>query len=289
MADFEYSEAFSRNLGLVTKEEQEILKNSCVAIPGMGGTGGLHALVLARLGIGKFHLADFDCFELANFNRQFGATLSTIGQPKIQVLAKMIKEINPEAVIHTYENGINTQNIKSFLMGADIAIDALDAFVIDKRELLFSECHKQNIPVITAGPIGMGTAFMIFMPGKMTFEQYFRFSGHTEIEKIVYLILGLTPQGLHLPSIVDRSYLDLINKRGPSTPMGVCLASAIAGTETLKILLKRGKIYPAPWYHHFDAYSGVWKRGYMFWGARNPTMILKRFLAKLKIRKLTRI
>jgi tRNA A37 threonylcarbamoyladenosine dehydratase len=58
--------------------------------------GGVHLLTLARLGIGRFTIADFDVFDIVNFNRQVGATVSSLQQPKIDVLAKMTRDINPE-------------------------------------------------------------------------------------------------------------------------------------------------------------------------------------------------
>jgi tRNA A37 threonylcarbamoyladenosine dehydratase len=67
---FDYSSAFSRNIGWVTADEQAKLRDSRVAIAGLGGVGGPHLLTLARLGVGKFNIADFDRFELQNFNRQ---------------------------------------------------------------------------------------------------------------------------------------------------------------------------------------------------------------------------
>jgi len=93
---FEYATAFSRNLGWVTEVEQSILRGKRVAIAGMGGVGGLHLLTLARLGIGRFRISDLDHFELANFNRQAGAGISTLGRPKVEVMAAMAREINPE-------------------------------------------------------------------------------------------------------------------------------------------------------------------------------------------------
>ena len=72
---FSYHAAFARNLGWVTRAEQDSLRGKRVAIAGMGGVGGVHLLTLARLGIGAFHIADFDTFDIANFNRQAGLLL----------------------------------------------------------------------------------------------------------------------------------------------------------------------------------------------------------------------
>ena len=108
---FSYHEAFSRNLGWLTREEQEILRFKRVAIAGLGGVGGSHLLTLARLGIGAFHIADFDTFDIANFNRQAGATLSSLGRPKVEVLAEMARQINPELEIKVFPQGVNDGNL----------------------------------------------------------------------------------------------------------------------------------------------------------------------------------
>jgi tRNA A37 threonylcarbamoyladenosine dehydratase len=92
-AAFDYDTAFSRNLGWLTAGEQQTLRGKCVAIAGLGGVGGLHLLTLVRLGVGRFRLAEFDTFELVNFNRQIGAALSSIGKPKIDVIMALTRDI----------------------------------------------------------------------------------------------------------------------------------------------------------------------------------------------------
>src|SRR5215510_5748214 len=94
-AQWSYEEAFKRNRGLITEAEQQKLRNSRVAIAGMGGVGGVHLITLARLGIGKFTIADPDVFEVANFNRQYGATISNLGRNKAEAMAEAALEINP--------------------------------------------------------------------------------------------------------------------------------------------------------------------------------------------------
>ena len=86
---------FSRNIGLLSEQEQEQLLLARVAVVGAGGVGGLHILTLARLGVGKFNIADPDTFEAANVSRQFGASNSTYGRNKAEVLAEMVQDINP--------------------------------------------------------------------------------------------------------------------------------------------------------------------------------------------------
>jgi tRNA A37 threonylcarbamoyladenosine dehydratase len=79
--NFNYDKAFSRNIGWFTEQEQTSLKTKKVAIAGCGGVGGIHSLTMARLGVGKFHVADFDEFGIENFSRQVGAMMSTVGRP----------------------------------------------------------------------------------------------------------------------------------------------------------------------------------------------------------------
>ena len=90
---FSYDEAFSRNIGWVTSAEQQQLRTKRVAIAGLGGVGGVHLLTLARLGVGAFNIADFDTFDLANFNRQAGALMSTLGRTKTSVMEQMGKDV----------------------------------------------------------------------------------------------------------------------------------------------------------------------------------------------------
>ena len=81
LVNFDYNQAFQRNIGWVTREEQQALRKKRAAVGGLGGCGGAYVTTLARLGIGSFSLADFDAFELANFNRQVGARMSTLDPP----------------------------------------------------------------------------------------------------------------------------------------------------------------------------------------------------------------
>ena len=113
--DFEYARAFSRNIGWVTEAEQQILRRTTVAIAGLGGVGGAHLLGLARLGIGRFRIADFDTFGVHNFNRQAGAFVSTVDWPKAEVMARMARDINPELQIEVFPQGVQPDNLDAFL------------------------------------------------------------------------------------------------------------------------------------------------------------------------------
>lgn len=251
---FNYQDAFSRNIGWVTESEQETLRHKKVAIAGAGGVGSAHLLTLARLGISEFNISDFDDFEVHNFNRQSGAFMSTLGQQKVDVMYNMAKDINPEARINSFPDGIFEHNVDEFLKDVDLYVDALDFFALAARKTVFQKCYEKGIPVVTAAPLGMGCAFLCFMPNKMSFEKYFRFEGKSENDQLVQFLIGLSPAMLQRSYLVDKSRVSFIEKRGPSTAMAVNLCAGITGTYALKILLNRGPILAAPYGLHFDAY-----------------------------------
>lgn len=275
---FDYSDAFCRNLGWVTAAEQELLRSKHVAIAGLGGVGGAHLLTLARLGIGRFSIADLDVFEIANFNRQAGACVASLGRPKVDVLAEMALQINPTLELRRFGAGVTTSNAEEFLDGADCYVDGLDFFAFHARETMFSACARLGVPAVTAAPIGMGVALLNFLPGKMTFEQYFRVHGHSDAEKALRFLVGLAPAMLHRKYLVDPTRVNLAERRGPSTAMACQLCAGVAATEVLKILLRRGKVRSAPWGLQFDAYANRMKRTWRPGGNANP---LQRLLLRV--------
>jgi len=283
MHSFTYDEAFSRNIGWLTHPEQEQLRHKRVAIAGLGGVGGVHLLTLCRLGIGKFHLADFDTFDLANFNRQAGATVSTLGQSKLDVMVQQARDINPELDITGFPEGVTQSNIEAFLQDVDLYIDGLDFFAFDARQAVFAACAAKGIPAITAAPLGMGAAVLNFLPGGMSFDDYFRLEDGTEAEKPVRFLMGLAPARLQMGYLIEPSAVDLANQKGPSTIMACQLCAGVAATEALKILLGRGPVRAAPRGYHFDAYRNklahTWRPG----GNRNPWQRILVALAKRKL------
>jgi len=267
---FHYEQAFSRNIGWVTPAEQATLRGKRIAIAGGGGVGGVHLLTLARLGVAHFHIADFDSFDIVNFNRQVGAMMSTIGQPKAEVLARMVKDINPEAEVRIFPEGVNKGNLKEFLGGVDLYVDALDFFAFDARQQTFAACAEFGIPATTAAPLGMGAALLNFMPGQMSFEEYFRWGELPALDKAIRFVVGLAPAGLHRPYLVVKEAVNFAEQRGPSTFMACQLCAGIVATEALKILLGRGKVLAAPHGVQFDAYRNKLSRTWRPGGNNNP-------------------
>ena len=280
---FAYEQAYARNIGWLTCDEQQRLRGKCVAIAGLGGVGGAHLLTLARLGIGKFHIADLDTFDIVNFNRQAGAFVSTLEQPKADVLLRMARDINPEMDVQVFRDGVNAGNIDSFLSGVDLYVDGLDFFVFATRALTFERCHALKIPAVTAAPLGMGSAVLSFLPGGMSFEDFFGFAGQPEEELALRFMIGLSPRMLQRPYLVDPAAVDLAARRGPSTIMACELCAGLAATESLKILLGRGKVLAAPHGFQFDAYRNKLVRTWRPFGHRNPIQRLMLAIARKQL------
>lgn len=281
--EFNYENAFSRNIGWVTEAEQKALRGKRIAIAGLGGVGGAHLLTLTRLGIGAFHIADFDTFDIPNFNRQAGAMMSSVGQRKTEVLSAMARDINPEVQLKVFEEGVTAQNLEAFLDGVDLYVDALDFFAFSARKMVFPACASKGIAATTAAPLGMGTAMLNFLPGGMTFEEYFCWEGCSDDEMALRFMIGLSPAMLQLGYLVDRNTVDFQARKGPSTPMACELCAGVAATQALKILLRRGEVIAAPHGLHFDAYrnkmSKTWRPG----GNRNPIQRLALWIASKKV------
>ncbi len=255
-APFSYVQAFNRNIGWVTEIEQASLRGRSVAIAGMGGVGGIHLLTLARMGIGKFRLADFDRFDITNFNRQAGATVDSIGRPKLDVMAEMALAINPELEITHFPEGVTDGNINEFLDGAELFVDGFDFFALGIRRRVFVRAAELGIPAVTAAPIGFGTGYLAFVPGSMTFEEYFRLEGQPENEQYLRFLMGVAPRGLHRAYLVDPSRINLAEKRGPSMAASCQLCAGVVGTMALQLLLQRPGLRAAPYHHHFDPMHG---------------------------------
>jgi molybdopterin/thiamine biosynthesis adenylyltransferase len=284
---FNYEEAFIRNFGWFTREEQQLLRRKRVAVGGLGGCGGSHVTTLARLGIGAFNLADFDMFELGNFNRQAGAKMSTVGRPKLEVLREMALDINPELQIKSFADGIQDANIDSFLEGVDIYIDAIDIFSLEMRRKVYARCRALGIPAVLSVPAGMGTAFLIFTPTGMSLEDWFRFGDVEPSKRLVNFIVGVTPAGLHRSYLVDPSSINLETRDFPSTGLACELCAGVTAAHAVKLLLGRGKVEAVPIYHHFDAYKCVYKKRKIRGGNNNWLQRIKLARAYKEFAKLS--
>ena len=260
--------AFSRNIGLLSPGEQERLSRARIAIPGMGGVGGVHLINLVRTGIGRFNLADFDRFEPVNVNRQYGAKVASFGRPKLESMAGEALGINPFLELSLLPEGLTPDNMKTFLDGVDVVLDGLDFFQFDIRRSLFNTARSMGVPVITAGPLGFSSALLVFTPDGMGFDDYFDVGGNLPDEsKYLRFAMGLAPRPTHI-GYMDLSRVDLKGGKGPSLNIACQLCSSLAATEAVRIILGRPGLKPAPHFLQFDPFTGVLRKGRLSRGNR---------------------
>ncbi len=140
---------FTRTRILLGDEAMQILKNSRVAVFGVGGVGGYVTEALARSGVGAFDLIDRDQVSITNLNRQIIATMKTIGMDKTQAMADRIRDINPEAEVTQHKCFYlpETADMFDFTL-YDYVVDAVDT-VTAKIEIIL-QAQRAGVPVISS-------------------------------------------------------------------------------------------------------------------------------------------
>jgi len=280
---FDYFTAFQRNLGFLSRVEQEKLRASRIAIAGLGGTGGAQIHALTRMGIGAFNLADPDIFEMVNFNRQIGATMDTIGRAKTSVMAELVHRINPEADVRLFEAGIDSESIGRFLDDVDLVVDSLDFYCFKERFLLYRAARARNIWVLTAPPLGFGFTLLCFDPEGMSFEDYFGFEeGMDEHELAVALVAGIAPKPFMM-KYLNRGGLDLGAHRLPSVGAAPFMIAGVIATESMNLLTRKQPVVAVPDVIQFDALLRRFRRVRYRWGMRGPFQRLKKILVHRRL------
>ncbi|NEU31569.1 tRNA threonylcarbamoyladenosine dehydratase [bacterium LRH843] len=140
---------FSRNELAIGHDGLELLKNSTVAVLGVGGVGSFSAEALARSGIGRLILVDKDDIDITNVNRQIPALLSTIGRQKVELMKERIADINPECDVVALKMFYTEETYEQFFSyGLDYVIDASDTIIYKIH--LMKQCIERKIPIISS-------------------------------------------------------------------------------------------------------------------------------------------
>lgn len=140
-------EEFIRTRMLLGDEAMTRLEKARVAVFGIGGVGGYTVEALARAGIGQLDLIDSDTVSISNINRQILATHSTVGMPKVEAAKKRILDINPHAVVRTYQVFYNSETADQFDFSQyDYIVDAIDT--VTGKLALVQQAVAANTPII---------------------------------------------------------------------------------------------------------------------------------------------
>lgn len=246
-----YKELFLRNLGLISEKEQNILKKTSIGIAGTGSDGGLLAERLVRFGIGKILLADPDCFEKDNINRQFGANFKSLGKNKAEVIGKELKLINPTLKLIIFKEGVTKENVKKFVKESNVIVDEIDYMRPEISVMLNQEARKQGKYVFMGANIGWGVSIFCFSPKGISFEKYFQYNPQNhEINLLQYV--------KKIPNYFDKKLVkDVLSKKRaiPNVSSSVGLVASLLSSEIILFLLKKKRPIVVPKFIFFDAFE----------------------------------
>jgi len=254
--DDQYRALFSRNIGLFTEEEQDVLSKSTISIAGVGGVGGLAAERLIRLGVGHLKITDPGYFEESNVNRQFGSSMLNLGQNKADVVYKQIKVINPQTQIFHSDAGIRDEkDANIFADDSDFVIDAMDHGLFKQSILLQRAARHRGIHYLFTAAIGFGVIAAVFDPEGITLEEYNGLPVDVDINDPAKLMVSMDKILPVIPSYAkDMNMLqEIINGKRPvpTNSIGAGLAAIFAASEATNVIL--GKDVPkAPNYTYLD-------------------------------------
>jgi tRNA A37 threonylcarbamoyladenosine dehydratase len=141
-------ERFLRARMLLGEAAMEKLRQSHVAVFGLGGVGSWCTEALCRAGIGELTLIDRDRVSESNRNRQLCALGSTVGLPKAEVMAARLRDINPDCLLHPVLGHYEAAERERFFADYDYVVDCID-LVSCKLDLILS-CRERGIPIVSA-------------------------------------------------------------------------------------------------------------------------------------------
>jgi molybdopterin/thiamine biosynthesis adenylyltransferase len=240
-----YDKIFSRNIGLITQEEQNQLKNAKVLICGVGGMGGVAAEILVRMGIGSIKIIDPDTYDFVNFNRQLHSNIGTVDRYKVDVLKENFLKINPFLNIEAYPDPVNETNVESLLMDIDVVINGMDVFL--PSIILERLAHSKQIPIVDAWITPFASVFVI-KGSDPHWEEYLNLATKNK------QISEITPQDLEKNLRIEVDYTfsffnpydyiskDLVEKvitkevSRPSFPIVVFLSGTFMANEVFKLI-----------------------------------------------------
>lgn len=256
-----YKEMINRNIGLISEDQQELLRRSKIAIFGMGGIGGTVFEVLVRTGVEKFSIVDHDAFETSNLNRQILATRKTTGKPKVEAGKERALEINPDIDIECFDH-LDESNITEILKDAHAAVLAID--ILKPCLIVSRAARKLNIPLIEgwAIPFGNVRTFTADTPsleeayGLPTIGRAIDDIDEETLKRLGFEVLLELGKIEGIPDFYSDEVIERIAAGHiPSFAPMVWLTSVLMALETIKVLLHWGNIAFAPQFTLYDPFG----------------------------------
>ncbi|MDR0900478.1 MAG: HesA/MoeB/ThiF family protein [Methanobrevibacter sp.] len=223
-----YWEIISRQMSIVTKNQQTRFKDAKIAIIGCGGIGGSVIEMLTRMGVGEINIVDKDSFDMSNLNRQLMSDLSVIGKSKAEVTKEKIQKTNPYIKINAFNEELNENNIEKIIGDCDIAIDALDNLIT--RVMVSRYTKKIAIPFVHGAIHGTKGQLTVFTPETKSYEELF----------------SLPSQGKNLDDEVKEELKSVSSEVPPVIGPIPNIIGALEAFEAFKIITEIGKVTLAP-------------------------------------------
>lgn len=220
---------------LLGKPAVATLGSKTVAVAGCGGAGGAAAILLARMGVGGFVLADPGTFDPPDINRQWAAATSTLGRNKAEVYAELLRDINPSVQVTAFAEGVTDDALTDIIAPADVVIDCLDLKVpLPLRLRVYQEAQRRGLYCVSAPIIGTGTLLMMAAPNGMPLDGL--------VKGIVEHALATStlPSGFRryfLPDHVEALERHIHRGMAASLAIAPALAGAFIASELLTVLL----------------------------------------------------
>lgn len=160
-----YREMTRRNIGVYSEAEQERLRRARVLICGLGGVGGLEAILCARMGIGAVTGVDPNAFDVSNLNRQMLSSVATLGEPKAAVAERVLRGINPAMEVRMVQAAVDEENAPSLMAGHDLVLEAVDD--MPTRVIIHRTARELGIPSVgmSGSPPHRGFVSTFFQDG----------------------------------------------------------------------------------------------------------------------------
>jgi tRNA A37 threonylcarbamoyladenosine dehydratase len=251
------SEDFSsRTRLLLGSAGLEQLAATSIAIFGIGGVGSYAVEALARAGVGRLTLVDFDVVAISNLNRQVHALTTTIGRPKVEVMAERCRLINPAIEVTTRVEAYGADNAERLLAPRfDYVLDCID--LITAKLHLIAACKEQRLPLLSSMGAANKCDPAAIRVGDLFATQNCRLArimrkelrqrGVTTEVEVVYSTEGFRPLGAGRRREADSNG-GYQQRRAPlgSVPwIPAIFGLTMAGTVIRKVLVSRGVIFPA--------------------------------------------
>lgn len=211
-------ERYSRNIGVITAEEQQMLSQKAVCVVGCGGLGGGVIENLVRIGVGKLTVVDSDVFDVTNLNRQVLSNEKNIGKSKAAEATEQMNLINSEVELTPIQTELTEENCTQIIAGHDLVIDAVDN--INTRFILEAACEKEQITLIHGAIGGWTGQVAVVRPG----------------DKLISKIYGGQADDEHDSEAEDAASVDT-SSGNPSFTAAV--VAAIQSAEATKVLLNK--------------------------------------------------